>query len=344
MGLPARVRPAIVLLCCLICMGFVIARLLSSKTSLWQRSTQITAYNEDMQGFSSDNEVVLYHANAVPFPLIEHRNLHGGDAHAFSVPFRDLNQKFSGDEVSPDGKWIKWFSYDHISNGHEHLVTYNVETHRMIVWPSVWGGEGACTFWWMPDSRHWLEYIQERPGYRLYDVENPKDIQKFTLKADFLNTKTDELAPRSKQLIFYPSNIEAYQKPVRKGMDIVSCALADHAEPQRLHPVIDVDGEITEFAFSPDGDHIAWLIDQFPHSAPIQFLQRFLPTMITQLQPSQSIWITRLDGSNPHELGRIPMQSRESSEIGNLHWLPDGKQVSFGSRNFIYVTRCSDAL
>jgi len=318
-------------------MGFAITSLLSPKPSLLQRSSRITAYAQDMQGVISENEVVLYHANTVPFPLLERRNIRAGGAHAFPVPFRDLNRKFSIDEVSPDGKWIKWFSDDH----NRHLVTYNVETHRLIVWPTAWDGDGAGTFWWLPDSRHWLECSLQLPGYRLYDVENPKDIQKVTMHADFM--ARIELAVRSKQLLFYPEDGRTFQKPVRRGMDVVSYALK-RAEPRRFHPAIDIDGEITAFAFSPDGDHIAWLITQVPDSAPIRLLRRLLPAMTTPLQPSQSIWITRLDGSHPHELGRIPIQSRESSEIGDLRWLPNGKQVSYYHGSFLYATRCRDAL
>ncbi|MCW3097661.1 MAG: hypothetical protein JWL77_3279 [Chthonomonadaceae bacterium] len=311
--------------------------MLAPKPSLLQRSVPVTTYSDDLQWCLSASEVVLYHPYAVPFPLIEYRNARAGSAHTFPVPFRDLNRKFSIEEISPDGKWIKWYSGSHGG----HLVTYNVETHRSIVWPSVWGDDNGVSFWWMPDSRHWLGWNFEAPGYLLHDVDHPQDIQKITLKSDFPDKR---ISVCSKQILFYPEDDRTFQKPARKGMDLVSYALANFAEPHQYHPAIETDGEITQFVFSPDGDHIAWLLTQIPDSAPIRLLQRLLPSRLTPFQPSQSIWITRLDGSHPHELGSLTIPFREQSVIGNLHWLPDGKQVSFGSGDFIYVTTCSDSL
>jgi hypothetical protein len=134
----------------LVCIGFVAARMLAPKPSLLQRSIPVTTYSDDFQWCLSKSEVVLYHPYAVPFPLIEHRNARAGSSPVFPVPFQDLNRKFSVEEISPDGKWIKWYSGSHGG----HLVTYNVETHRLIVLPSVWGNDNGVSFWWMSDSRH----------------------------------------------------------------------------------------------------------------------------------------------------------------------------------------------
>ena len=125
-------------------------------------------------------------------------------------------------------------------------------------------------------------------------------------------------------------------------MDVVSCALTEHAGRRYHHPAVDTDEEITEFVFSPDGDHIAWLVTQVPESALIRLLQRLLPSHMTPFQPSQSIWITRLNGSNPHELGSLAMPLGEHSMIGALHWLPDGKQVSFSTQDLVYSIQAVD--
>ena len=72
-----------------------------------------------------------------------------------------------------------------------------------------------------------------------------------------------------------------------------------------------------------------------------RLLHRFWPRVNVTPTPVEMIWVTRLDGSHPHELGYQPLKAQDADGtidyatagwVDDVHWLPGDRQISFMMR------------
>jgi hypothetical protein len=94
-----------------------------------------------------------------------------------------------------------------------------------------------------------------------------------------------------------------------------------------------------EIELSPRGDRIAYLIwHTEPDMLPI--LHYILPRKDQLRTSKSSLWVSRRDGSELHEIGACPMHEQDGRGERYpklLHWLPDGKHVSFVYHDSLYT-------
>jgi hypothetical protein len=98
-------------------------------------------------------------------------------------------------------------------------------------------------------------------------------------------------------------------------------------------------GEILETAYSRSGDQIAWVIACGGRMLTINGV--WIPVLDKEVQ----LWVSNSDGSNARELGYDSYPISEACDHGtssgadpkSVHWLPDGRHVSFMCENEVYM-------
>jgi hypothetical protein len=101
--------------------------------------------------------------------------------------------------------------------------------------------------------------------------------------------------------------------------------------------------------FSPQGDQVAWLVEQEHRSAFATLVSQefpyFMAAQRAAVQRTRSIWTCRLDGTQMHEIGSVPLAIASMPENDDvvyysphtLRWLPDGRQLSFIYNGALYT-------
>lgn len=316
--------------CGIIVLAVVIAwKVYPHECLLMDKATRVTQCEIDFDHWYSNDVIILYHRFRKPNPIIERRNIRTGKSLSFVVPYSDLNQKLSLDDISPDGKWIKWVSDDHDN----HIVTYNTESHRSNVWQSKWGG-GT---WWLPDSRRWLEVerASDASYFLIHNVDAINDTQRFAFPQDGIDGDLGQIT--RDHFLFYHA-IHGTRSTEVDSLDIHVFNLMCPKEQWHLCPRLPVNGELREYSFSADGNYIAWLVIRNSSVPHVNWIERLLPTFHLPQQTVQSIWVSQLDGSRFHELGYLSLVSDNAPQIGTIRWLPDGKHLSFEYQGSIYFT------
>jgi len=107
-----------------------------------------------------------------------------------------------------------------------------------------------------------------------------------------------------------------------------------------------VKAECWDAQFSPQGDRIVWPLVQ-EKDTPTPFLtslRRYLPVFFPKYKPKFSLWVSRINGSQMHQIGYVPL--KPNKEYGGvildnvperIYWLPDGKRLSFWLQDTLYT-------
>src|SRR5438552_18915588 len=87
------------------------------------------------------------------------------------------------------------------------------------------------------------------------------------------------------------------------------------------------DTTIVWASISPRGDRIAWNVtaDRTPPWA--AWLHRRVSAFPLNRQPPNAIWVSRLDGSEMHEIGPVTIYGKVAQNarvLSGLQWLPGG--------------------
>ncbi len=77
------------------------------------------------------------------------------------------------------------------------------------------------------------------------------------------------------------------------------------------------------------------------------WLNRLSPTFALKSTLTEELWVSRADASEMHEIGYVPVKLEAQGNavgigvpeyfLGDIRWLPDGKQISFVYGNSLYV-------
>ncbi len=89
---------------------------------------------------------------------------------------------------------------------------------------------------------------------------------------------------------------------------------------------------------SPNGRRIAYFVMSQPKSRINAMLSRLLPKVFHKDQFRSDLFVSDLDGKNNKLIGTVQYSedSLYGETIGELQWLPDGKQVSFRYNDALY--------
>ena len=67
------------------------------------------------------------------------------------------------------------------------------------------------------------------------------------------------------------------------------------------------------------------------------WLHRLFPAVSANPVVTQALWIHRDGTRRVDQIGRVPIETYYNSELHQIQWLPDGKQISFIYRGMLYV-------
>jgi hypothetical protein len=232
-------------------------------------------------------------------------------------------------QASPDGEWILASSIRTRA-----MTVIRADDSREIDWRFNGNFESPV---WMRDSRHWVGLSRERGEYLvdLFDLDRPNDRSEHIL--DVQERKEWES----------PGGIAPTLAGVMPDGRVFAIQWSQPADGQVLTARFLPDGEV-EYprtrripipagrkavpllppVLSPDGERIAWFISvpRTPLGWPAT--QRFWAPFKTAPSVQIGLWTTRLDGSDPNEIGVFTRRDPDDRP-SLLQWTPDGRNLSF---------------
>jgi len=235
--------------------------------------------------------------------------------------------------VSPDVKHVAWSTI----GGNVHSATLDGGDHRW--WHALIPGRGDSTrnIYWLDDNRS----ILAECCYR--------DKEDSSTYPCILDTRSNSTA--RPQIIAQKKALSYVQDDPITTRDDEECEVTcgpPNAHANAAVKKIKAPGglSICEVEASPDNSHLAWLLDgsrTWPFASVIHSFVSIYPNTPRYFR---SLWISRLDGSNPQEIGRVEVSDTSSSGNGpaTLLWAPSGKRVSYMYDNVLYGVSVKDKL
>ncbi len=260
--------------------------------------------------------------------------------------------------LSPDGKYALWSAY--ADGFRAHCIALDGSEHK--IWQLGKNEYRSCN--WLADSRHWFNARVDPATNRttsvdVCDREQPAQVTHLPLNAlvpdgpDTCFSLTSAFALDGNRLI---SNSACHEEDTKKD-EIVEVGLDKTVHLLKKTTVaMPSPGIINTALFSPQGDRIAWLL-QTTYTPPFaKYLHRFLPMVKLQSRSVASVWVSRRDGTQMHEIGHIDVRNYndpiyyssfmpsggqsgasalaspnilDTPEELSLRWMPDGKHLSF---------------
>ncbi len=241
-------------------------------------------------------------------------------------------------DTSPDGQSVIWG----MSSNNPFFVA-PVDGSRREQWP---GNQGLSEPYWCADSHHWIEFqfggTPEKIRWTTILVHNtdtpdhsetiaaiPPGLQGLEIvaapSADLVIARTPDshkMGPSTR--ITTPDGHVGFtftdQVTYRKTQAISVWSLH---QAQPLHRwTIALPGYAAEAEVSPKGDRVAWLLTSSASEPPAVLGN-----------PSASLWVGNLDGSQMHKVGSVEGGERPLQ----VCWLPSGDQLSFEYQGAIWT-------
>lgn len=234
-------------------------------------------------------------------------------------------------QVSPDGKWLVCAARFNVT------FLFALDGSRHIVYPP----DGSYRHVeWLADSRRWLDersWHEESVSY-LRDVEKPQAQTELKAWAKLdLSYRTERIFSPERVLI--SRGIDDEHPSETRQIQFFQTTLET---PQNRKPLATImlprDREYQAHCVSPSGDRIAWIFHEDYHPPMNVFLHRLFPSIQERIEGREELWGCKLDGSNMHCLGYIPLEQSSSSDfMWELQWRPGGKRLSFGYHDTLYT-------
>jgi len=205
--------------------------------------------------------------------------------------------------LSPDGKWLLWDA----SAGSPHAWrAATVDAREQRQWQNA---PSTDNVFWLPDSRHWMQFYgsSAQSGYdrlaiySLTNGEKPQKVQITGLGDIILLGVTNR-----KTVLAYEFNFGSKRSRV-KMLEVGYSRTSESA--RRFTITLPKRADVVKMLLSPTGDRIAWIMDDG-----VTFSEK------------GEVWISDTTGHQMHLLGRL---EGDMAFKRNLHWLPDGKHLSF---------------
>lgn len=254
--------------------------------------------------------------------------------------------------LSPDGKWLLWGAPRSMRLGDHPEMRQALAldgSHRC-----AWTASAAFSdFHWLPDSRHWVEWVEEKSKVvffihsmnpssrtRTLSVALPSSYHMYDI------TPTGYVLARDYNWFFriagiLPSAINSWQF-AQCDLDLLHtpsgrvAAVPTHAFRVHLPPGLHVELVDPFPVLSPQGDRLAWLAarEYAPPNSP--WLRRIWTFFGQHRQTLIGLWVSRLDGNQMQEIGHLAYRPKEEVPQ-DIRWTPDGKRLSFLYKGGLYT-------
>ncbi len=291
----------------------------------------------------SDHEVLFFRDSSLESSAAPDWNFYKRDTltgqqtslAALSHLAQDSFYKHSLCAISPDGKRICWTGKGITVAAIDGEHSFRLDTRET-------GGYAVVT--WMADSSHLIAYSTQAEGAwitfgTIYDAKTQKSTQRLKVSA---HTFFEAVSAHSRLLTCVWPPLQSTD--ITETVEIDEGAAGKETQPFRHYFVPLPQRDSTEEAvFSPQGDRVAWILTQEsdPLSPAAARLHRLLPAFSLQRPPQVSLWVSRIDGSQMHEIGCVPLQTDANEGwrdvIEETAWLPDGKRLSFRHKDALYT-------
>jgi hypothetical protein len=198
----------------------------------------------------------------------------------------------------------------------------------------------------MPDSRRWLENygVNGRShGVILHDAAQPKFAWRLSLQGrEQWYCNLECLLSQDRAISLMSDDDNQIDGPASPPVTVIvwspitgkSISQHQYAAPLSL--------ESPHYWVSPQGDRIVWQVSR-KEASPLQvWLHRFLPMARIKARPTVGLWISRIDGTDLHEIGHlvVPPQPDDEGDTTlwlDVHWLPGGKRLSYEYHDRLYT-------
>lgn len=255
----------------------------------------------------------------------------------------DASSKGGDIQPSPDGKWLLWNM--ETEPPEDVMAAIRIRTyltrlsdkHTQQLNDSG-SPTGQFDYWvqWEPDSRHLLDVYptpqsKNKANAVVRDAVTNRVTQKIPFAPNVPSIEGETILVTPDRLL----NVSPMRSPFRE--ETAPVEITEYRLDKTLyrvqkwsvlpphHPTV------KEAKLSPTGDRVAWLISVEYVDPTLVQLHRLLPFIKAPSQQRQELWISRPDGKEMHALGQVPIKvsNDNSLPLSDLHWLPDGKHLSF---------------
>lgn len=242
--------------------------------------------------------------------------------------------------LSPDGRTLLVLIGASVKRGR--IGTVNLQSGQ---WHP--GRQQEFPLGWLNDSYHWVGAIErEHSSYLiLHNTHLPTnagiDIGPLP-GGDFLGCTSHG------NLLFATVREGASYSENPVGLILTEYSLGLKRQVHQYNVEAPGGTEISAIALSPQGDRLVWqvqLVKSNLRDWVNRNLETFWPGHTSSGTEEDALWVSKVDGSNLRELGRIEVQrpgtfdGPPGSNLKQVRWTEDGLNVSFVYADVLYVVR-----
>jgi len=243
-------------------------------------------------------------------------------------------------EASPDGVWVQWHAFEHHSDRDLLHASQLDGTHHR-----EWDHDVPAESFFV-DAHH---LFQETPPKailgNLLDSKQDREYHKPEQAMGFLTPYI-----RQKPIFIevdHPSEdvpgMEIPLKTYRTEDQLRSFFLFDSPR-EALKPIethrfkLPEGAELYRGEASPSQKSILYYIHASRTPPFLTWLHHIFPHFRTEPTPTEELWVSRSDGQGVREIGHVRVLADPGHTfLGDIRWLPDGRQISFVYRGMLYV-------
>jgi len=222
-----------------------------------------------------------------------------------------------GWQLSPDARWL-------LCHGHARSwAAVRLDGPGLVTRPfqDSASGEVASLTAWLPDSRSWVQAVQEEgmTHHYLYRLDTPRvadHVGRFGL--DGLEV-----------IGFYsPTRLLTVMRRTGDGGGISMAdydALSPATSPRFYIQHVPANMDVQQVVLSPDRNRLAWKFTVKP--LPLGLKATINSGYVRRSSPvAAGLWVSDLNCNNLREIGTVDIRD---DQITDLRWTPDGRRLSF---------------
>ena len=247
-----------------------------------------------------------------------------------ALPMKEVAASWRPSRLSRQHAWLLWTNWR--APAKFALMATALDGSGTVAWKELVSSRSLT---WMPDGRH-LVYTTVSNGWQaqILSLDSPQ-VESVPLTGFNTNDRLSlqGFSPDGKAI--GAVNPGFYMAPNLK-LDFARFDIGGKATMPIRFAVKAPPGTFVGGATpSPQGDRLLWSCETVLISPVDELLQRFFPAYKAQRKPGHSWWVSCMDGSAMHEVGRT-VNRNDDGGIG-LQWMPDGKQLSFVYKGQLYI-------
>jgi hypothetical protein len=239
---------------------------------------------------------------------------------------------------SPNGRWA--LCCDGTPSQGDKITAVELQTGRSLSWPA----QGDCYHYgncWLADGCRWLQYTTLPQGFlTIHSVDHPQQSVRLQFPGNKEERYRIQMVTTSDHLLTEEetSDDDSQTAPQWAGLDIHEYRLLPSISRLRFLHVSSPPGIKMRWAMiSPDGEHIVWAGLQSYVSPVAVWLHRWIKRVPVDPQRRYSLWSSRIDGSQPREIGHLLLLPDDEVPSFRVNWLPDCRRVSFVYKDVLYT-------